>query len=58
MVTTEQDEDVPWSLPLMAEMHRGRSCVPQVEPEGASCALRQEKKLFFLTASRSHRWDY
>lgn len=36
MVTAERDEDIPWSLPLLAELHSGRSCVPKVEPEGAS----------------------
>lgn len=44
MDTAEQNEDVPWSLPLLDEMHSGRSCVPKVEPEGASRG--SGKKLF------------
>lgn len=34
------DEDIPWLLPLAAEMHSGKACGPEVEPEGASLALR------------------
>lgn len=55
MVTAERDEDIPWSVPLLAELHSGRSCVPKVEPEGAS---HGNGIFFFLTASRFYRWNY